>query len=137
MTYAATTQLIGVDVPHRAFLVTKLNDCFSHPLADDQKEIVANATSLVDTLYGLDLLGDLPKSDVIVIADSLGESVQAAILAALQSAAMRDLPVVFQWRPSRYGSVSLFEAADDDGVGMVGCTVEMPWLRDANSVSQS
>lgn len=124
-------------MPHRVRLVSRLNEFFAHPLSDDHRGIVDDGGSLVETLSRLDLLGDLSEDEVGALADSLGESVQEAILAAVRSAAQRELPVVFQWRPNHYGSASLFEAVAEDGSGMIGITVEAPWLRDAARASTS
>lgn len=124
-------------MPHAVRLMTRMNELFSHPLREDHKGILDNGASLSETLSDLGLFEGLDDTEVSILAGSLGESVQAAILAALRSAALRDLPVVFQWQPSRYGSASLFEAVDEDGHGMIGCTVRVPWLRDARSMGST
>lgn len=121
-------------MPHRAMSIIKLNHVFGRQLTDEESAILNAEGTLRQKLSALDILTDIPDPDADLIFSLLGESVQEAILAAVRSAASREIPLVFSWQPSRYASVRLFEAVDSDGVGIVGCTVKMPWLRDAGGI---
>jgi hypothetical protein len=121
-------------MPHHARSILKLNDVFGRQLTDEELGIVNAEGTLRQKLSELDILTDIPEPDVDTLFSLLGESVQAAILAAMRSAASRQIPLMFNWQPSRYASMGLFEAVDSDGVGVVGCTVKLPWLRDAGGM---
>jgi hypothetical protein len=115
-------------MPHRSALLRSVNDIFFHDLTDDQRKILESARDLRTILGETGVLRTVPEGTLEQIEEALGASAIAGVVAALKAAVSRGLPVNLQWIPNSHGMVEIYEAVAEDGVGMVGINVRMPWL---------
>jgi hypothetical protein len=98
------------------------------PVAAD---LISAAGSCAEVATALGIDDGVDPAQASAFFAALPPSVDAALLAALKSAAERNIPFTLQWVPAAYFKATVYEGVDVDA-GVVGALIECPWVRDLN-----